>query len=1076
MYFTQEDFKKIEKWLLQSTVKDTQFADAATPLKGNETIAFVQGNQNVKTTIKDFVDQLFLLGVADFLNVTDKYGEKYLSIEQAIQLIPPRSRKIGQVITFMDTYGNWVIYQFQGQTLNQWNNTTMWINVISSIIVSETVPDEEDLTGIKQNNKLVLKFKNKNYSPNDFSGLGRVYLRKNIRGITDPVEGTIAANVLTQQMVSYPYTIYHLQYDYNLNGETIIIPEGCVILFEGGTLKNGTLQGTNTIIGDTYQNVYGQDLTLAGTFEGSISPLNFGLQPLDYSTSYQALYLTHQAAIATGLIVNYSGIKRINITVTADLVSIPLGNNTDFCGCEFHIENNAARKYLFSLGGERPRIELTGMNAALLKGIDYTSVPQLQRGNYILVVQDQSLWSKRQISIGNTDIYRYDIINIQDGYARSMPIMPYDTPNSNPSFYAVDVSMDKSPTICNGKFYRENSTQLTNLFIVEKVNDLTVKDIYIYTDKYTAPTNISADSTFYFDRVTNLTMDSIYQMNTYSQAASAATHGYFATFMSGTNIKLFNINAYDNDWGVIGSRCLNKVFVDKCNINRFDIHIYGRDVYIRDSIFTGRFCQFGGTYGDAVFDGCTFNKCTAAVICEQTFNYYTPFNLYFKNCVLNKTPWIYRVTSPNMDVAPIRDEQAKKYLPNIYIDGLTIDLAPNDSLRVIYNNGTWTPTAFYEGFYGLDNIVMRNVQVNYDSEDTRAMATATLQYNNITLLSTPHIVLDNCSFGKIKTEDQIPEATVSSNTETLRVNGTLLPSGKKGKFVIKNCLMALPIREYAPYDFTVEDSVLFNSYYSSLAANTPNHYNVRNTHIHFNRADINNALLNMGDYVGCDFIFYKPSPTLNFSNADNQGECNVIRCKTNRQTYGTLLAGRTFVPYSEANRMVIENEFMHLHISRNTNNGTVYTLVNQEVADSIASMPAEAYNYAKILQEVSQRLVYQRVKVSGEADAPWETRPVAVIWAGPSTERPLSASRAGMTYYDYTLRRLLVWSGEVWRYANSGFDAKYPERGTTEERPELTSDQQGFWYFDTTYREYIYWDGYAWFNSDATVANNVIIL
>ena len=101
---------------------------------------------------------------------------------------------------------------------------------------------------------------------------------------------------------------------------------------------------------------------------------------------------------------------------------------------------------------------------------------------------------------------------------------------------------------------------------------------------------------------------------------------------------------------------------------------------------------------------------------------------------------------------------------------------------------------------------------------------------------------------------------------------------------------------------------------------------------------------------------------------------------------------------------------------------------------------------------------------------------MAVIWAGPSTERPLSASRGGMTYYDYTLRRLLVWSGEVWRYANSGFDAKYPERGTTEERPELTFDQQGFWYFDTDYREYIYWDGYAWFNSDATVTNNVIII
>lgn len=268
MYFTQEDFKKIEKWLLQSTVKDTQFADAATPLKGNETIAFVQGNQNVKTTIKDFVDQLFLLGVADFLNVTDKYGEKYLSIEQAIQLIPPRSRKIGQVITFMDTYGNWVIYQFQGQTLNQWNNTTMWINVISSIIVSETVPDEEDLTGIKQNNKLVLKFKNKDYNTNDFSGLGRVYLRKNIRGITDPVEGTIAANVLTQQMVSYPHTIYHLQYDYNLNGETIIIPEGCTILFEGGSISNGTIIGTGTSIQSVDNNrvIFGLNIIIDGSW------------------------------------------------------------------------------------------------------------------------------------------------------------------------------------------------------------------------------------------------------------------------------------------------------------------------------------------------------------------------------------------------------------------------------------------------------------------------------------------------------------------------------------------------------------------------------------------------------------------------------------------------------------------------------------------------------------------------------------------------------------------------------------------------------------------------------------------
>lgn len=133
MYFTQEDYRKIEKWLLANSKKDTQFVEAATPLQGNETIAFVQNGKNVKTSVKDIVDQFFLLGVSDFLNITDKYGEKNITINQAIQLIPFRSRKIGQVITFIDEYGNWAIYQFQGKALNQWNNTTLWINILGSI-------------------------------------------------------------------------------------------------------------------------------------------------------------------------------------------------------------------------------------------------------------------------------------------------------------------------------------------------------------------------------------------------------------------------------------------------------------------------------------------------------------------------------------------------------------------------------------------------------------------------------------------------------------------------------------------------------------------------------------------------------------------------------------------------------------------------------------------------------------------------------------------------------------------------------------------------------------------------------
>lgn len=115
MFFTQEDYRKIEKWLLTNSRKDTDFAGAATPLKGNETVVLVQNGKNVKASVKDVVEQLFLLGVSDFVNITDKYGESYISLPQAIALIPYRSRKIGQVITFLDDTGSGLCSNFRVQ-------------------------------------------------------------------------------------------------------------------------------------------------------------------------------------------------------------------------------------------------------------------------------------------------------------------------------------------------------------------------------------------------------------------------------------------------------------------------------------------------------------------------------------------------------------------------------------------------------------------------------------------------------------------------------------------------------------------------------------------------------------------------------------------------------------------------------------------------------------------------------------------------------------------------------------------------------------------------------------------------
>lgn len=263
MFFTQEDYRKIEKWLLANSVKDTEFAGASLPLKGNETVAFVQDGKNVNVLLKDLIEQIFLLGVSDFLNVTDKYGESRISLTQAIQLIPYKSRKIGQVITFLDEDGEWKLFQFQGERVSQWNNATLWVDLIKRI-QGISIIDSEDITATVDNlNQTSLTFADKNYNTTDYSGLGRVYLRKNIQRVQNPNTGIFYnTNLLTQQMLVKENTIYIVQYSYSLNRQTISIPEGSVLLFEGGSINDGTVNcnGT-TIVGK-----FGGNATIAGTY------------------------------------------------------------------------------------------------------------------------------------------------------------------------------------------------------------------------------------------------------------------------------------------------------------------------------------------------------------------------------------------------------------------------------------------------------------------------------------------------------------------------------------------------------------------------------------------------------------------------------------------------------------------------------------------------------------------------------------------------------------------------------------------------------------------------------------------
>lgn len=243
MYFTQEDYKKIENWLHRNSVKDTEFQEAL-PFTGKEIVTIVQDGHNRKVNIQEFINQLYKHGVEDFLNVTNTYRANNITLKEAIRLIPAEARKEGQVITFLNTDGNWEIYQFTGK-LNQWNNTTLWNNPFDweKFVVDSILPDEEDLTKSEPDAKgnSYLSLKNRKYEPDKYSGLGRKILRRRVVEIEDPIYGTQEKNLLLQADFAEDNTVYVVRYDFTLNGQDITLPDNSYIEYEGGSISDGNI-------------------------------------------------------------------------------------------------------------------------------------------------------------------------------------------------------------------------------------------------------------------------------------------------------------------------------------------------------------------------------------------------------------------------------------------------------------------------------------------------------------------------------------------------------------------------------------------------------------------------------------------------------------------------------------------------------------------------------------------------------------------------------------------------------------------------------------------------------------------
>ena len=153
------------------------------------------------------------------------------------------------------------------------------------------VADEEDITSIEENGKQKLKFADRNYNPQAFSGKGYKILRKNIQTIDG-----VRKNILTQDMINNPDTIYEIRYDFDLNNQNIDIKKDCTLLFSSGSIVNGTITGNNTRLSD---NVKLSNIKIQGTFANEYCKTSFYCDADDNSDNIENLFKISPNVIIT---------------------------------------------------------------------------------------------------------------------------------------------------------------------------------------------------------------------------------------------------------------------------------------------------------------------------------------------------------------------------------------------------------------------------------------------------------------------------------------------------------------------------------------------------------------------------------------------------------------------------------------------------------------------------------------------------------------------------------------------------------------------------------------------------------
>ena len=432
----------------------------------------------------------------------------------------------------------------------------------------------------------------------------------------------------------------------------------------------------------------------------AVSPYDFGLRSAKTGVErYQVLLKTHQAAVSSGVNVDYSGIDSLDIEVPADFKRIPLTQHNDFKGCVLTVKNTSGKGWLFYTSQKEIPVEV---DKRLIDKGDFRTVPELSRGKYLLLIEDEKPWvlNRKGHNYGHQ---RRDILLVHNGKSKNHTTMPYDNENSSPKCTYIPVK-EEPFIVKNLTVNRDPScTFVTYLFYVSGFDDVRFSNVSIYTPE----NKLTGDSAIRVFNSTNVTFTDIHIEGTYSQPDYS---GYGFSLGNVWNFKGKGLYGRGN-WGVFGTNNVNTAHIEDSQINRFDIHCYGRDLSYDRVTFFDRFNSHSSVFGTIIYNNCTFTNFVPSQF-GGSYNAFVAHDVEFNDCVFNLAPkknYLFRPLDVTKEINT-REELTRKCLPNIRIKNLTVNMA--DGVRDFYIISIMKKDAFDSAFDWISEISIDGLTIN----------------------------------------------------------------------------------------------------------------------------------------------------------------------------------------------------------------------------------------------------------------------------------------------------------------------------------------------------------------------------